>query len=36
MKWYADILFQHRAVRSHHGGTWGLPGGTRTKGEQPS
>ena len=23
------ILMQHRAVWSHHGGTWGLPGGAR-------
>src|SRR4051794_34565393 len=23
------VLLQHRALRSHHGGTWGLPGGAR-------
>lgn len=23
------VLLQHRAVWSHHGGTWGLPGGAR-------
>jgi 8-oxo-dGTP pyrophosphatase MutT (NUDIX family) len=27
------ILLQHRAVWSHFGGTWGLPGGARHKGE---
>ena len=25
----ASILLQHRAVWSHHGDTWGLPGGAR-------
>ncbi|WP_127781928.1 NUDIX domain-containing protein [Rhodococcus sp. X156] len=25
----AAVLLQHRAVWSHHGGTWGLPGGAR-------
>lgn len=29
----AGILLQHRAVWSHHGGTWGLPGGARKHGE---
>lgn len=29
----AGILLQHRAVWSHHGGTWGLPGGARKQGE---
>lgn len=27
------ILLQHRAEWSHHGGTWGLPGGARHEGE---
>ena len=27
------VLLQHRAVWSHHGGTWGLPGGARAFGE---
>ena len=27
------ILLQHRALWSHHGGTWGLPGGARNRGE---
>lgn len=27
------VLLQHRAVWSHHGGTWGLPGGARHEGE---
>jgi 8-oxo-dGTP pyrophosphatase MutT (NUDIX family) len=27
------ILMQHRATWSHHGGTWGLPGGARRLGE---
>src|SRR4051794_19336196 len=27
------ILLQHRALWSHHGGTWGLPGGARNSGE---
>lgn len=27
------ILLQHRAVWSHFGGTWGLPGGARHRGE---
>ena len=29
----AGILLQHRALWSHHGGTWGLPGGARNLGE---
>lgn len=29
----AGVLLQHRAVWSHHGGTWGLPGGARKHGE---
>ncbi|MDO5727139.1 MAG: NUDIX hydrolase [Bowdeniella nasicola] len=28
------VLLQHRAAFSHHGGTWGLPGGALTSGEQ--
>ncbi len=27
------ILLQHRALWSHHGGTWGLPGGALHEGE---
>ncbi|MDN4481979.1 NUDIX domain-containing protein [Demequina lignilytica] len=27
------ILLQHRALWSHHGGTWGIPGGARHAGE---
>ena len=27
------VLLQHRAIWSHHGGTWGLPGGALHKGE---
>lgn len=27
------ILLQHRALWSHHGGTWGLPGGARHREE---
>lgn len=27
------ILLQHRAAWSHHGGTWGIPGGARDRGE---
>ncbi|MDN4474405.1 NUDIX domain-containing protein [Demequina sp. SYSU T00192] len=29
------ILLQHRAEWSHHGGTWGIPGGARHQGEGP-
>jgi len=29
----AGILLQHRAEWSHHGGTWGLPGGARKEHE---
>jgi 8-oxo-dGTP pyrophosphatase MutT (NUDIX family) len=28
------VLLQHRAEWSHHGGTWGVPGGARASGEQ--
>jgi 8-oxo-dGTP pyrophosphatase MutT (NUDIX family) len=28
-----EVLLQHRATWSHHGGTWGLPGGARHSGE---
>lgn len=28
-----DVLLQHRAVWSHQGGTWGLPGGARDSDE---
>jgi 8-oxo-dGTP pyrophosphatase MutT (NUDIX family) len=27
------VLLQHRALWSHHGGTWGIPGGARNTGE---
>jgi 8-oxo-dGTP pyrophosphatase MutT (NUDIX family) len=27
------VLLQHRAEWSHHGGTWGIPGGARKLGE---
>ncbi|MDQ1673367.1 MAG: 8-oxo-dGTP diphosphatase [Frankiaceae bacterium] len=27
------VLLQHRALWSHHGGTWGLPGGARDRDE---
>src|SRR6185312_9962826 len=27
------VLLQHRAAWSHQGGTWGLPGGARDRGE---
>jgi 8-oxo-dGTP pyrophosphatase MutT (NUDIX family) len=30
---YRGVLLQHRAEWSHHGGTWGLPGGARHEGE---
>ena len=29
----AGVLLQHRAIWSHHGGTWGVPGGARKDGE---
>ena len=29
------VLLQHRAEWSHHGGTWGLPGGALVAGESP-
>lgn len=29
------VLLQHRSLRSHHGGTWGLPGGALADGETP-
>jgi 8-oxo-dGTP diphosphatase len=29
----AGVLLQHRAIWSHHGGTWGVPGGARKQGE---
>jgi len=28
-----QVVLQHRAPWSHHGGTWGLPGGARDRGE---
>ena len=30
-----EVLMQLRSARSHHGKTWGLPGGGRQKGEAP-
>lgn len=30
------VLLQHRALWSHHGGTWGIPGGALLSGEQPA
>lgn len=32
---HLEVLLQLRGERSHHGGTWGLPGGARKTGEQP-
>jgi 8-oxo-dGTP pyrophosphatase MutT (NUDIX family) len=29
----AEVLLQHRAFWSHHGGTWGTPGGALHRGE---
>lgn len=29
----ADLVLQLRSVHSHHGGTWGIPGGARDDGE---
>lgn len=29
----SGVLLQHRATWSHHGGTWGVPGGARASGE---
>jgi 8-oxo-dGTP pyrophosphatase MutT (NUDIX family) len=31
----AEVLLQHRALWSHHGGTWGTPGGALHEGEAP-
>ncbi len=30
-----EVLLQHRALWSHEGGTWGLPGGALRAGEDP-
>ncbi|WP_240645996.1 NUDIX domain-containing protein [Georgenia sp. SYP-B2076] len=30
-----QLVLQHRALWSHHGGTWGLPGGAISDGETP-
>ena len=30
-----ELLLQHRATWSHHGGTWGTPGGALHAGESP-
>ena len=32
----AELLLQHRALWSHHGGTWGTPGGALHAGERPA
>ena len=29
------VLLQRRAWWAHHGGTWGIPGGARHRGEEP-
>jgi 8-oxo-dGTP pyrophosphatase MutT (NUDIX family) len=31
-----ELLLQHRAQWSHHGGTWGTPGGALHEGEAPA
>ncbi|UNX55678.1 NUDIX domain-containing protein [Georgenia sp. TF02-10] len=31
-----ELVLQHRALWSHHGGTWGLPGGALHLGERPT
>lgn len=31
-----DVVLQHRAAWSHHGGTWGIPGGAVSPGETPT
>jgi septum formation protein len=31
----ADVVLQHRALWSHEGGTWGIPGGALDAGEDP-
>ena len=30
-----DVVLQHRVAWSHHGGTWGIPGGALAPGEDP-
>lgn len=30
---FQDVVLQHRALWSHHGGTWGVPGGALNLGE---
>lgn len=30
---FRDVVLQHRALWSHHGGTWGVPGGALNLGE---
>lgn len=30
---FTDVVLQHRALWSHHGGTWGIPGGALNLGE---
>jgi 8-oxo-dGTP diphosphatase len=31
-----SVILQHRALWSHHGGTWGIPGGALSPGESPA
>ena len=31
----SHVVLQHRALWSHHGGTWGVPGGALAPGETP-
>ncbi|GAA1972402.1 hypothetical protein GCM10009718_05300 [Isoptericola halotolerans] len=31
-----EVVLQHRATWSHHGGTWGIPGGAVAPGETPT
>lgn len=31
-----DVVLQHRAAWSHHGGTWGIPGGAVSPDETPT
>lgn len=31
-----QVVLQHRAPWSHHGGTWGIPGGARNRSETPA
>lgn len=33
---HLEVVLQHRAVWSHHGGTWGVPGGAIAPDESPT